>query len=588
MKKTTVLLRTNALAIFVWLFICSMGLQFSASAARIPAGAMPDVNLFPPGTFSKMNTLNCDMIDIPIVGTSLQGKLQAVVYDGLDASGNPITGLMVRVLRTNQPVAWTNVPIPLGNDARNLDVAIVDDPNGTLGQDFYIVATYENSLTNDVEWGYLQAIGVGVSTIPFGTTPTFFPIGFLNTTSPALNPHIDAAADITKPVGSTHFALTDFAIVWEQPHTVVIGGTDIGYATFHVAAGITPSPTYTLGAPTAAHMPDVACRGYSTVGASGSASYSLYISYLEIHPIPPAPPSISQLFMREVAADKLGNVFPGALTSVPPPTGVTATTYGYPRIEAIVLGDVLPSLTTYNIVSDYLSPTGTFREILNYNDVNGLSTYSVNPSLNDFRPVVAGVGLDANPTGTLLFTNKQFVVSHYTEDVLSPHTVGDYSSFQIDIALGTRTTPIDDYQVNTNDLNIPMPVASESCIAISSSSNNGDGLFTVWFDGSSSPSNGTIKIKTNMANSSFAYKTTSIGNLQAKGYSAYPNPATDVLNLKGANNATYSITDVTGKTLGTGKIHGAGSIGISQLVPGTYILNLQEADGSYKVKFVKQ
>ncbi|OSZ82931.1 hypothetical protein CAP35_06625 [Chitinophagaceae bacterium IBVUCB1] len=581
MKKTTMPFGTKPFAILVWLFVCIIGMQPNASAVRIAAGALPDVNLFPPGTFSKMNSLNCDMIDIPANGTNPPGKLQAVVYDGLDAFGFPLTGLRVRVFRTGAPTAWTTFALPIGNDARNIDVAIVDDPGATLGQDFYIVVAYENSITNNVEWGFLTATGVGFSPTPWGLLVTGG--GFINNTNPARNPHIDAAADILYPVGGgTHYALSDFAIVWEEPHATVIGGSDIGYATFHVAAGITPSPSYTMSMPTHAYEPDVACRGHMIPGATGP-TYTLYISYKHV-----LPSGTSEIRMHEVGADKIGNVWPGPTTIVPPPPGTVSNTYGYPRIEAIVLGDVFPTLTTYNIVSDYLSPTGTVREILNYNDVNGLATYSVNPAVNDFRPVVAGVGRDANAAGLVVFTDKLFVVSHYTEDVLAPHTVGDYSSFSIDLLGGTRTVPVDDYQVNTNDLNIPMPAASESCIAISSSSNNGDGLFTVWFDGSSSPSNGTIKIKTNIFNTNFNYKTTGIENTTAKGYSIYPNPATDVLSLKGANHATYSIVDVTGKTLATGNIHGTGNITVSQLAPGTYILNLQEEGENYKVKFVKQ
>jgi hypothetical protein len=69
----------------------------------------------------------------------------------------------------------------------------------------------------------------------------------------------------------------------------------------------------------------------------------------------------------------------------------------------------------------------------------------------------------------------------------------------------------------------------------------------------------------------------------------YPNPAKDILNVEGADNAEYSVTNILGKEVKRGTINDkVNSIGIAFLPPGVYLLKLNENGFSKKMKFTKE
>jgi hypothetical protein len=75
--------------------------------------------------------------------------------------------------------------------------------------------------------------------------------------------------------------------------------------------------------------------------------------------------------------------------------------------------------------------------------------------------------------------------------------------------------------------------------------------------------------------------TTSIAGVRAvQNISIFPNPASDVVNILlpvGVQNASYSITNITGQTLLSGSFRGAVSpatVSLSALAPGTYVLQV--------------
>ena len=84
----------------------------------------------------------------------------------------------------------------------------------------------------------------------------------------------------------------------------------------------------------------------------------------------------------------------------------------------------------------------------------------------------------------------------------------------------------------------------------------------------------------------------SIGkNNLINGLSVYPNPASDVLKIANAENlakASFSIVDVSGKTVVASKALNNGAIDVSNLSSGVYILSVSSDEGSKQFKFQKK
>ena len=76
-------------------------------------------------------------------------------------------------------------------------------------------------------------------------------------------------------------------------------------------------------------------------------------------------------------------------------------------------------------------------------------------------------------------------------------------------------------------------------------------------------------------------------------WNVFPNPATNLLNINNASgnagNASYTITDVPGRTILSGNFSGSTQqVDISRLIPGNYILKIETDNGSQNRMFVKQ
>ncbi|SEH45270.1 M1 family metallopeptidase [Chryseobacterium culicis] len=78
--------------------------------------------------------------------------------------------------------------------------------------------------------------------------------------------------------------------------------------------------------------------------------------------------------------------------------------------------------------------------------------------------------------------------------------------------------------------------------------------------------------------------TLSVSSAEKESFGLYPNPAKNEINLKGIKKATdFTIHAVDGKLVIRGTYQPGKSIGIAELVPGTYIITIQEKN----IKFVK-
>ena len=84
-------------------------------------------------------------------------------------------------------------------------------------------------------------------------------------------------------------------------------------------------------------------------------------------------------------------------------------------------------------------------------------------------------------------------------------------------------------------------------------------------------------VKTVVASNSNAFAKTDVG------FTVYPNPVKDKINIHSAVNATYVLQDASGKTILSQKINGNGSIDVSRLQAGIYYIINIATGNSYKV-----
>ncbi|UTX48599.1 M1 family aminopeptidase [Chryseobacterium sp. MA9] len=78
--------------------------------------------------------------------------------------------------------------------------------------------------------------------------------------------------------------------------------------------------------------------------------------------------------------------------------------------------------------------------------------------------------------------------------------------------------------------------------------------------------------------------TLSVSSVEKESFGLYPNPAKNEINLKGINRAKdFTIHAVDGKLVGKGTYQPGKAIGISELVPGTYFITIDEKS----IKFIK-
>ncbi|CAD0224994.1 M1 family aminopeptidase [Chryseobacterium sp. JV274] len=78
--------------------------------------------------------------------------------------------------------------------------------------------------------------------------------------------------------------------------------------------------------------------------------------------------------------------------------------------------------------------------------------------------------------------------------------------------------------------------------------------------------------------------TLSVSSVEKEGFGLYPNPAKNEINLKGINRASdFTIHAVDGKLVGKGTYQPGKAIGISELIPGTYFITIDEKS----IKFIK-
>jgi hypothetical protein len=80
--------------------------------------------------------------------------------------------------------------------------------------------------------------------------------------------------------------------------------------------------------------------------------------------------------------------------------------------------------------------------------------------------------------------------------------------------------------------------------------------------------------------------TASIGELNYKSVSVYPNPAVNNLSIEGVTNGSYSIVDMNGSVVLSGEVT-SNLVNVSTLNEGTYFININSDNSVFRSRFVK-
>ena len=499
--------------------------SFSAKSQTIIGASFAD-NVLAAGIDAR--NINCDM-----TYNWSGGHLRVVAYDDFN------TGMgYVRL----DDFSGGSLTIPITNGLFP-DVVIGDDMNNP-GTDYILGLVYGASVT----WFETYSItGVGSSTLT--ATQTSFQQLSVPGNPTSRFPHIDLYPDVNNQINGWN-ALHEFVITWSEDFG---SGMDIYATSGDLMNPTTLSAFLAITSGGSGMMSDVA----ALFDVSAGQPYA-YIPYFNS--------STNDLDIAEV--DILGNSF--TTTS-----GVDNPLQSLPRIDAMNMYDNSLGMQHYQVA--YPKYNGTSYEMWSYNDLtanNDLSSVGFSSFDNIHAAVAAGPG----PWyGVPDYGNDNYAVAWHLPGA------NRYVAQSIDVLTGWISGTFPDYYItNQNPMVTSAPSTYYSNIAVSTSTNVGARLLTSW------SGNGRVWYKYNSNTAS--YKTNGVEEMpRNEQYALYPNPATTMLNIAGAKNATYTITDMMGRTLLTGNIDDKNeTIHINRLSAGLYVAAIKEGEVTTLIKFTKQ
>ncbi|MBS1771639.1 MAG: T9SS type A sorting domain-containing protein [Bacteroidetes bacterium] len=519
---------------------------FTSQAQTTVPASIPDqpiINVTPVGN------INCDMVECPAQGGV---RLSAIVWDD-NSAGTTACSLYVDYTGNLTPVTLPFPATPSGTSFYP-DVIIGDATrHGEDQQATHVIGVTYLDPVNYVayySWYYVSGVG-GALTVTYGGTQTMSGAYGI-----AKYPHLDAFADNVNTVAGLP-GLWEFSAVWEEwPGG---GSGPVTLATFGPIDNPGTLTSYLIATCTGGNaMPDVA--GITDVNTGARTSLIAYmnnggVDYAEF-----------DIGTTTVTSSYTLNMNPGA-----------------PRIEAMNLYDPTAAIvpTKYQVVAKTTPGGGSDIESCNdtyYPAVSGGALLNANAGLfggaTYSAPAVAagtGIGGPAANIGNTVYSIGFNV---------------DGSNFlyarQLDLYTGTFPT----FPPTANDyyaINQTATGVTYSPLALSSSSNSGFDILSVWWDGN--------RINRKFSGNAFAFKTTGIAKTEGDmPYRLYPNPATNTLNINGIHNdAVYVISDITGRILNNGNLSKTSSaIQVNTLSSGTYMLRITENNHSQIINFIKE
>jgi len=451
--------------------------------------------------------INCDMLML------WGGTLQAIAWD----AGSSV---MVDVRDFTGAVATISIP-----NALTPDVALGNRvaPSGVI--EHTVAVVYYDPVTGGARLNTYSIPDAGSGSL----TPTL-DYSYTLTSSAGAFPHIDMFAD---------------------PNFQIFGMPSLHQCVISYEQVNAPSPNevYTiygeLDNPAAFSAPllvATASSPFSEIGADVAASYNVntgeQLAYFVV--------SHSQVDFAEV------NCTINALTAYAPL--YPATSY-FPHIEAMGLYDPGVSAFPWTVLAPVYSST---VDIYMFNDLTGggVNCTALFGTNSDKRAVAVAAGL-GQPYGG--YCNDNYVIGWYD-------AANGYLTQSIDYPSGTINMPSDFYQANTNSIG---NIGGKMPFAMSSTSNDGTLLLTVWYSGT--PGN---QIFYKLTNDNLSYKPTAIARFpQAEGPFLYPNPARSSFSVEarqGTRLERITVYNMLGQVVYTAPANGAAQVNTSGYAAGTY------------------
>jgi len=311
---------------------------------------------------------------------------------------------------------------------------------------------------------------------------------------------------------------------------------------------------------------DVACAmdpatGKQHVYFAITQGLSLYKSQIDLNPSasPTAPP---------LGAASSTLLYPGAGTAGPL----------LPRIEAMGYNPSGSGVVPWVIGAIIPNPTTIHNEVWEFNDNIPSGFNCTSPTFGSDENLCVEVSAGAGKPSSNI-CNKFYNIGWH-------NTKAFFMTQAIDASTGAISTTFPDYY-RANAITTPFFTWSKVPIALTSCSNSGRDLLTGWWNNDAT-TGGKIyyKLKPNVS----TYKGSGVAHTNAESQIiVFPNPTSDRLVIHGDVNATYTIVNVTGQTVGKGSISGTDyNLDVSRLAAGSYVLSLTTDNGVQVTKFSKQ
>lgn len=580
MKKTMML--KSKPSIFLTLF-CALTLIMSLSQT-----AIAQVTLNWPPTAATIVDLHQQTTDIPeSINTDMYtnynsgsagGSMQAVVWHE-NAGGTYTTYLIVYDNVTGATIPTSGTPFTVANDAKNPDVVILDDGNGS-GANLSIGIVYEDVSSSPTVIRYTEVDAGSMFTTSASLTATtvtaVLHVAVSNTSYDAEIPHIDAfvTPDLsgrTDYLGSTtnpYEEYMGFIITWTEYNTST-SANEVYVMDGAAHSGGGPSGTATFIA--TGERSDVAAQHEIDAGSTNDFAYICYVDG-----------GTGNLDVQYYDITGAGTV------GAPVTLENTYTILNLPRIDAMnvkAIGGT--TIVDWMAIAEVdISGNSKIRSYepgvtINQHELSLPFSYTPASLYEGWWPCVAsGVGPDGYaPSSTTLYGNQHYIMG----ERVSART--DMIAFDRDLSATWGGYDI----INNNTLNDGPGSTYRTALALGTSSNDGTGHCVAFENSDASNTYYEIRYKL-QTGTSMAFKPTGLPSVvKENNLSAYPNPARDYVQVAGLSaEASYVVTDLAGRVVKTGTVSTAKSnIYVADLVNGLYIFNIKEGNQTHQLKFNK-
>ncbi len=526
MKQKNMGLLSPAIRVSCTLFTTALLLLVTCAKAQVLVGASFADNVVAAGI--DAHNVNCDM-----VYNWGGGHLRAVAYDDFNTN----TGF---VKLDDYSGGSLTIPIPNGL----FPDVVLGDYMGNPGNDYVLAVIYGASVT----WMRTYRItGTGSGTL--NAIPTSFQQISTSGSATSRFPHIDLYPDLSNPINGWP-SLHRFVITWSEDFgsgmDVYTRGGDL-----MTPLGLTPLVAITAGG--SGMMSDIAAM-YD----NGTNIAYAYIPY----------------FNTSTNALDIATLDIGASTFTTA-SGIDNPLQSMPRVDAVQLNYAGSGVERYQVA--YPKYNGSTFRIRSYNDLTLITDLTTAAGLGSIDNIQPAVGVGPGPIyGTPDYGNDNYTVAWRVPNM------SHYIAQSIDVTTGSVNTSFPNYYVtNQGAMTVSGPIYF-SPVAVSTSTNVGARLLTAW------AGNGRVWYKYN--SNTTGYKTTGVTDIPAnEQYALYPNPATTELHIDGAKKGSYTISDMTGRTLMQGALGSSdNTIDIHALASGFYVAAITEGEVITLIKFTKQ